>query len=356
MRNLLIFIAIAALSLTAVSCAKKEAQEIKKAGETIIKEVKMVKPEKSKLAIEIREGATLASDEKTTIPADVAGNVIQWFVSENQRVVKGQVLAKLDSIDNEISLQQAEEALNSLKTQMSGTEKTYNRNKTLMEQGTVSKQAFEQIETAFESLKNQVASQEKAIELMKRRIAYSNVKAPFDGILTKRMASLGAAVDFKKPIAAMEKTDRLKSFINLSETFYSEIKKDSPITFFIPSLNRTVEAKISSVGDTLDDAKTFTVITYVDNTKAKLPAGIYAVAKIKTTEKERVIVPPTAIRNFGDREGAVYTVKDGKVIQLKVYLGFPFEQGIEIIAEQIPETVIKDISGVQLGETVKAVN
>ncbi len=362
MKKSLIIVSVLAL-LFAVSCSKGAASEEKKGAKneksTILKEVKIIKPLKLTKELVVKEGVTLSPEEKGAVTAEVGGKLNKWLVEEHQRVKKGQSIAVLESLDYEISVEQAKSNLAALEAQFAGVEKDYGRIKELFAKNAIPKQQMDSVETQYNALSKQIESGKKSISLITRRLEKTVIKAPFDGVITYKKVPLGYSVMIAMPdsgdIAGIEKTDRLKVSINLSEIYFSEIEKDDEIEFFIPSLNKTAKGKIHSKGTTINAMKKFNIIVLVDNKKGEIPAGSFGVATLKSKAKERILVPPTAVKVTGEKTGEIYTLKDGKVEAVIVYVGFPFEEGLEI-AGIIPDMIVSDASTVKAGESVGAAN
>lgn len=324
----------------------------------MVKEVKVVTPLREARSVRIEEGVTLAPEEKGAVCAGISAPLVQWYVEENQVVKKGQAIAYLDPIDYQMNLQQAEAGLAALAAQLAGVEKSHARLRTMVDSGVAPRSQFDGLDAQYEALKKQIESTEMGIELARRMVSKSTVRAPFSGVITHRITPVGSFVNHAMPqagnIALLEKIDRLKASLTVSEIFYDEIEPQGSISFFIPTLNKTVKTAIHSKGKSINELKQFSVIGLVDNAEQQLPAGVFALATIESKKKERIIVPPTAVKNTGARLGEVYSIEGERVVATTVATGFPFEDGIEIIGE-VPERIVADVSAVRPGETVRVI-
>lgn len=351
----------ALVTLFAVACSSGNAGEQKEAAvqprKEVAKEVRLVEPIRKKAAVTIRESVTLAPEEKGAVAAEVGGTVLKFHVEENQRVKKGQVVATLDATDYILGLEQARAGVAALEAQHAGLGNDYQRLKGLYEKGAVSKQQLDAIETQYNALEKQIEANRKAVAMMEKNVAKTQVRAPFDGVITRKKLAVGAKTVTMMPdsadVAFIEKLDRLKVNIQISELYFGEIGPGDPVSFSIPALGRSVEAKIHSKGSTLNDMKKFSIIVYIENKDMSIPSGISAIATIRTRERERIIVPPTAVRTTGERNAELYTIDNGVVAARSVITGFPFEEGLEVSGD-IPVQVVNDASLVKAGEAVSA--
>lgn len=322
----------------------------------VVKEVRVVKPEKKMLSVSVREGVTLSPEESGAVTSDISSTVKKWLVEEHQYVQKDQPVAQLDATDFELMLEQNKGQLAALEAQYAAVEKDVSRLKALLDAQSIPKQQYDSVEAQRLALQRQIESAKKGIGLIERKVEQATVRAPFTGVITKKKVSVGyriiIAMSDSGDIAYIEKTDRLKASINISEAFFSEIDKGTEIEFYIPSINKTVLSKVYSKGRSISTMKKFSVIVYIENSKNEIPAGSFAFATIKSKPKEKIIVPPMSVKNLEDNVGEIFEVVSGKVTGRKVYIGFPYEEGIEIIGD-VPALIVKDASGVIAGETVK---
>ncbi len=347
--------------LAAAGCSSGNAGEQESAAvqprREVTKDVRLVEPLRKRTAVIIRESVTLAPEEKGAVAAEVGGTVLKFHVEENQRVKKGQIVATLDATDYILGLEQARAGVAALEAQYAGLGNDYQRIKGLYEKGATSKQQLDGIETQYNALEKQIEANRKAVAMMEKNVAKTQVRAPFDGVITRKKLAIGAKTVTMMPdsadVAFIEKVDRLKVNMQISELYFGEIAPGDPVSFSIPALGRSVEAKIHSKGSTLNDMKKFSVIVYIENKDLSIPSGISAIATIKTKEKERIIVPPTAVRTTGERNGSLYTIDNGVVMARTVITGFPFEEGLEVSGD-IPAQVVGDASLVKPGEVVSA--
>lgn len=358
MQRILFTILPAALMPLIAACGSGNAGEQPAAVQPrkeVAKEVRLVEPLRKKRAVTIRESVTLAPEEKGAVASEVGGTVLKFHVEENQRVKKGQIVATLDATDYILGLEQARAGVAALEVQYAGLGNDYQRLKGLYEKGAASKQQIDGIETQYNALEKQIEANRKAVSMMEKNVAKTQVRAPFDGVITRKKLAVGAKTVTMMPdsadVAFIEKTDRLKVNMQISELYFGEIGPGDPVSFSIPALGRTVEAKIHSKGSSLNDMKKFSIIVYIENRDMTIPSGISAIATIKTKEKERIIVPPTAVRTAGERNAEVYTIDNGVVAARSVITGFPFEEGLEVSGD-IPARIVSDASLVKPGEAV----
>ncbi len=317
------------------------------------KQVSVSSPERKKLALEIKQGTTLAPSEVSKIIPETGGKFIKYYVKEHDLVKKGQPVALLDSTDHRLRHEQAKMKLASLEAKFASVEKTYNRSRRLLEEEAITRQDFDTIKAEYRALEKQINALENQAKLLERQVKKTIPKAPFSGEITLLPAIRGQLTAAGKTnLAVIKNIKRLKISLNISEKYYNEIEQGMEISFFIPSMNKSVKANIHSKSKSINKMKKFNIIVYIDNKNNEIPAGVRAVAKIKTEKKERIIVPPTAILERETSSEIMTVDENGTVKNIEVVKGFSFEEGVEIFGD-IPDLIIRDVSTVTVGEKVE---
>ncbi|MCK5809421.1 efflux RND transporter periplasmic adaptor subunit, partial [bacterium] len=318
-------VVVIGLLLSFSGCKEKVAQKSTAKKVALTKKVLLVSPKKITRAVSISEGVTLKPEEQGVVAADISAPLIKWYVHENQRVKKGQPIALQDDTDYLLALSEAEAKIAALESQVSAVEKTYERMQILKEKGSVTEQQFDEIEAQYKALSKQLEAGNTGIKMLKRRIAKAVIRAPYSGIITKKILPLGYHIIVMMPssgdIAYIEKSDRLKLELNLSEHLYNEIEEKQTISLFIPSLNKHLEAKITHKGKSINPMKQFSIVSFINNKKGEIPGGVYAIARITGKEIERTLVPPLALRRGKNGLSEIFTVVAGHITTIPVASG-----------------------------------
>src|SRR5690606_6900324 len=138
---------------------------------------------------------TLEAERDAEVVAKVGGVIEQLMVEEGQRVAAGQVLAKIDDARLKLEVARAEANLAKL-------EQEYRRNKQLYEKQLVSADAYERLAFELDAMRADV-------ELAKLQLAYTEIRAPFDGIVAQRHIKLGNMIELNAPVFRVTTYDPL---------------------------------------------------------------------------------------------------------------------------------------------------
>ena len=270
---------------------------------------------------------TLLPDEEVELSFETSGKVVGIFFSEGTRVKQGDLLAKIN--DKPLQAQ-----LLKLQAQKKLTEEREFRQRQLLDRDAISRESYDQVATELQSL-------EADIMLVEARIAETELRAPFDGIVGLRMISEGAFATTQTKIVRLVKISPLKIEFSVAERYAGEITPGFPITFVIDGVNKTFEAKVYAVDPKVNlDTRTISVRALYANTNEELKPGRFASVRALLSQIDNTVsIPTEAIIPEMDGE-KVFIYKNGKAEQVRVTTGLRTESRIQII------------EGLQFGDTL----
>jgi RND family efflux transporter MFP subunit len=199
------------------------------------------------------------------------------------------------------------------------------------------------------------AAQEELTEANSERaraeamLAYSNIRAPFTGVVTKRYANTGSMIQAgtasqtqAMPIVRLAQNDLLRLIFPVPVTAASQIRDGQPVSVNVITLGKTFPGTITRYTDTLQ-MSTRTMDTEVDvpNPKGILIPGMYAEVRLHVASGTDVLgVPLDGVEGLGSNGQSAYVVRNGKVVIIPVTTGI-----------QTP-TRVQILSGLQAGDVV----
>ncbi len=311
---------------------------------------------------------TVMANNNAKVATKIMGRIVEIKVKEGDRVKKGQVLAVLDTSDIQQNIKEAkaaleelakgrEEALAGLRAAKAGYEfakRTYERFKNLYKENAVSKQQLEEIETkmigakaqyeAIQAKLKQLDAKEKQVraklkfaEIMK---GYGIIKAPFDGIVIKKMNDVGDMAAPGMPIFVIGDND-FRFFAQIDESFVDKVNVGDTFDINIETLGKTVKGTVIEKNSNIDPiSRSFSVkmkLSYVEG----LSSGMYGKFYIPTKAEEEIFIPQSAVVKWGqlnavykvDSQGVLHLtfVKLGKKLGDKVQVLSGVEPGDEIV-------------------------
>lgn len=274
------------------------------------------------------EGAgTLLANEEVDIVSKVSGKVTGVFFKEGSTVKKGNLLVKIYDEDLQAQLRRSE-------IQEKMMSEKLERQRILLSKDAVSREAFDQLQTDY----NVILAD---INLLKVRIAETEVRAPFDGVIGFRYVSEGTFVQPSVKIAHLIDFAQLKLEFAIPEKYVSQPLMGKKVAFYAEGFDEEFFAQIYAVDYRLDETtRTFGLRARYDNRDKRLVPGMFADLTIITDEKTNAIQIPTQAVVPDMNEKKVWVLRKGKAVLTPIVSGARTESVIEVL------------SGINAGDTV----
>jgi len=262
---------------------------------------------------------SLRSDESVTLRPEVAGRVNAILFKEGQNVSKGMTLVRLDPAINQAEVQQAKANLVLAKSK-------FDRAVELSQRNFISGQAKDEAE-------NNLRVAEAAVALVEARLAKTEIKAPFAGVIGLRVVSVGDYVKEGADMVNLEAIDPLKVDFRVPETYMRQVQPGQTLTVTLDALpGRKFDGKVLAVNPLIDAAGRSVVIrAIVRNADTSLRPGMFTrVNLITRDDKDALVIPEQAIVPQGD-EQFVFRIVDGKAARVKVDIGQRRDGKVEVL-------------------------
>ena len=257
-------------------------------------------------------------DEEVDLTFETSGKITELNFKEGSFVNKGQLLAKV----NDAPLQ-AE--LKKLESQLPLAQERVYRQRTLLAKDAVSQEAFETVTTELDKLKAD-------IELVKARIAQTELRAPFSGMIGLRMVSEGAYASPQVMISKLTKISPLKIEFSVNERQENEIVDGTKLTFTVENDLNTYEASVYAVETSLEvSTLSLKARARYSNPGGKMKPGRSANIEIQLREITNTLVIPSmsSIAEMG--QDIAYTYNNGKAHRVVLTKGLRTASSVQVL-------------------------
>ncbi|MEI6033138.1 MAG: efflux RND transporter periplasmic adaptor subunit [Verrucomicrobiae bacterium] len=311
---------IVALAVAAAGCGKKH-EPAREAMPPVAVRIQTIE-KKPHLASE-EVVATVKPKLRSAIESKVSGRIDKMLVTPGQQVQAGELLAQLDVREIRARLDQATPVRDQ-------AEKDLKRFTDLLAKRVITQQEFEGAES-----KARVAR--AAVIEAETMLGYAKVTAPFDGIITRKLADVGDLATPGKPLVEMEDPAALRLEAAVPEAIIDRVALGSKLMVRIGP--NELEGVVREMSPTADpNSRTLLVKLDLPATPG-LRTGQFGRVAIPVSETSVLRVPASAIFRRGQME--LVFIRNGKNAQLRIVkTGKPIAEEIEIV------------SGVNAGEQV----
>jgi RND family efflux transporter MFP subunit len=192
---------------------------------------------------------------------------------------------------------------------------------------------------------------------------YATIRAPFNGIVTKRYANTGSMIQAgissqsqAMPVVRVAQYDVLRLTLPVPVTDAAEIKDGQLVNVNVSNPPRAIQGKISRFAGSVQIA-TRTMDTQVDvaNADGSLLPGMYAEVHLRLADRPNVMsVPVDAVDGLGTSVEQAYVVRDGVIHVVQVTTGLQTATRLEILSGLKPgdQVVVGRHTGLSEGEKV----
>jgi len=318
---------------------------------------------------------------------EVGAKLMQLSADQGEFVKKGDILARLNNIEQQARLSKARAGVDHSQANMNmadvATEKAravlaqkqqVNRRKqALLKQQTISIEAAEESQLEVDVAKaelavsiSDVAVARAALEDARAQFEFDQVlldqhvlKAPYDAVIVKRHVELGAVLNAGKALFTLVAPDTVWVLAYIDEVRSGQIRLGQSAEVHLRSLPRQVfKGRVSRI-DIESDRVTEERRVYItcENCPETFHLGEQAEVIITTSVLEQALmVPEKAILDFNGKQGMVWTVEDGILHLRPVKFGHRSLNAMHEITDGLPQNahvVINLTAGLKEGRSVK---
>jgi len=267
---------------------------------------------------EISAVGTLLAAESVMIRPEVAGRVAAIHFSEGQAVTAGARLVSLDAaeVQAQVAGSKADERLNAQRAE---------RAEELYKKAFISQQA---LDDAREAYKKATAKRQED----EARLAKTELRAPFAGIVGLRQVSAGAYLQSGAEVARLDKISEMKLDFRVPEIYLGQTGKDQPITVRVDAFqNDRFSGRVYAVETTVDErTRTAMLRARVPNPGAKLRPGMFARVTLELgSNSKAILIPEQAVVPRGN-QNFVFRVLDGRAKLTEIVLGSRTSGEVEV--------------------------
>lgn len=344
---------------------------------------------------------SLEPDEEVTVYAQVSGHVEKILADLGDRVKAGQSLLQLDQADFRLQVQRTEAILRQTQAKLGAVDGKetlpddqqspvrqakansedaalwYERMQSLYNEGAVSRN---DVDTArakrdalratldgtldqVRSLRDQLKEQQALLDLARRNLGYTAIRAPIDGSIKQRDVSVGQYIAGgsmqNTKLLVMVRDDPLKLKASVPERFQGQIRPGQEVKLQIEAHSaRDFTGTVTRVGPAVfSDTRTFPIEARIPNRQGLLKPGSFAKARVQIrVDRGAAFVPEEAVYYFVGITKA-FVVKDGVVEERQVKGGDRQDGLVEVVEGVAPGEMVATSRLSQLfgGATVQVV-
>ncbi len=293
------------------------------------------------VTVELARGETVREVQTTVgrvqsrslpaISAETSGRVLEVIRDVGDRVEEDEVLMRLDDLNQQFAVRQADGAADRLKAMVANQERTVQRQRNLLAQNSISRSQFDATEAELSSLQAQLRETQARLEEAQLALEKTRVRSPVDGIIEDRMVSEGDFVSSGTPLYSLVGGTSLRIVLPYPERIAHRLEPGLTV-FLSPSSNPDDrhEAQLSDLRPTIGtSSRSIDAIVNMEN-PGHWRSGASITGEVVLDERENSITVPENSLVRRPAGTVVYVIEDERASEQVVETGVRVNGRVEI--------------------------
>ena len=303
--------------------------------------VRVVQPQRGSGEEELMLPGTLAAFSTGSLYARASGYVTAWHKDIGARVRKGEVLADISAPDLDQQLAEARATLVQLQANVEQAQANADlgdavnrRTSRLVTQGWSSESQGDtdrftaaSRKAALAVAKANVVTQQAAVSRLDELVAFKQIKAPFDGVVTARAVDIGDLVTAGgtagRALFRVSDLHKIRVYVNVPQAYLGVMKAGLKASLHMPGSPSLFDAAVTSTANAVaEDTRTALVQLEADNADGKLWPGAFTEVQFHLASGASTLrIPMTAMLFGKDGMRVAIVGNDRKVLLKPIVLG-----------------------------------
>jgi len=288
----------------------------------------------------------------------IDGRMLERTVNVGDTVRPGQLVARLDSQNEESSLQAAQAQLVAARARLAEARNNFTRFRDLVAEKAVSQASFEQTESAVKGAESQVETAQSQVTLGENRLSYTRLASDVAGVVTAQGAEPGEIVGAGRMIVQVAREGGRDAVFDVPARIKDAAPPNALITVVLTSDPKvTATGSVREVAPRADPVTgTFRVRVRLNNPPPAMRLGATVTGRVKLATAASIEIPPSAVSR-SDRQAAVWVVdpKTGTVATRNIDIRSSDPNRVEVASGLNPGDIVvtAGVQALRAGQKVR---
>lgn len=289
----------------------------------------IVQPERT--PVERTLDGTIEAVNQGTVAAQTSGRVEAILYDVNDFVPAGAVIVKLRATEQRMGLLQAQAALREATAREAEAQSHYQRITEVYERKVVAKATMDEATANRDTAVARLAAARAALQSAQEGVAYTEVRAPYAGIVTKRLVQMGETVAPGTPLMSGLSLQFLRVAVDVPQSIVEQVRRIKKAAVYVGG-RRIEAAKVTVFPEASSPSNTFRARLELPENAADLYPGMFVKVGFVTGEAERLLVPVSSVVERSEVTALYVLDSSGRAYMRQVRVGRRFDDRTEILA------------------------
>ena len=280
-------------------------------------DVEVVTAEESRPLRQVEIMATVEAAQNASIAAKISGNITQLPVKLGSRVDSGDVLVVISADEIKAKLSQAQ-------AQLEQAQRNLNRERNLLKKNAATSESVKTLEE-----RKRIA--QAAYKEAKTMLDYATIKAPFEGVITSKIANVGDLATPGRTLLKLENETSLQVITDVPEALVLDLSLGDTLPVKIDAAGVKLSGTITEIAPTANPTSRSAPVKLQIPSSPNVRSGQFARVSLPGSRGTAIMVPKKAVQPFGQLQRA-FVESDGQVRLQLVKTGLAIDDLIEVLS------------------------
>lgn len=282
--------------------------------------------------------ADIHARNNVEIHARVSGLLDKVFVSEGQKVKKGQPLFKISDVELQIQLLKADAVYKNMLANKRIATVELEQAQTLFNKNVIADKEVELAKARHDAAAAKLAQAEAERKAISQQVSFTNITAPFDGIIDRLPYKEGSLVENGALLTNLSQLDDVYAYFSIPENIYFQMMKENSLSrqrdiqLILPNgmlYNKKGELRTAD-GDIDRQTGSIQYKAKFSNPDGFIKHGTSGKLIISEPRKDVILIPQKSVFSIQDKQFVFLLNKDNTVKMANITIGGTLE-GIYIV-------------------------
>jgi RND family efflux transporter MFP subunit len=266
-----------------------------------------------------------------TVAAQTSGRVAAVLYDVNDFVPAGAVIVRLRATEQRAGLLQAEANLREATAREAEAQTRYRRMAEMYDRRVVPKATLDEATANRDAAVARLSAARAALQSAQEGVAYTEVRAPYAGIVTKRLVEVGETVGPGTPLMSGVSLQYLRVSVDVPQSIVEQVRSIKKAAVY--DGERRIEAtRVTVFPEASSPSNTFRARLELPENATDLFPGMFVKAGFVTGEAERLLVPASSLVERSEVTALYVIDASGRTSMRQVRVGSHFGDKVEILS------------------------